>query len=385
MLIRYYGHVGLPTGYGDAAAEMCMAILGAGHSLEISTDGNQCHRRFLPLATCLRDEGELSEPDVVIVHTLPLDCPKVLAAQAIRDKYPRARTVAYTTWEGASFVPVEFDALKVFDQSWVPSRATYRAWPKVAHPHVVVVPHPFEGQHREHRPWSDDWPGRSEPDRPYRFYYVGAWTARKNVDGLIRAYCRTFYAEDQVELVIQSAGAGESACVVAQLSTGLADGPMPVIRFSNQRMSHEEIWALHHESDCFVTATRGEAWNLPAFDAMLAGKHIIAPAGLGHDDFLKESSACLYGSHLTPAFGDVRLVDAPDAPAGHAVAHYLATQGLTARSEWRDPDLIELGRMMRDAFTHRVQGLRTGYDPVARFGRAAVGAHITEILEALHE
>ena len=34
----------------------------------------------------------------------------------------------------------------------------------------------------------------------------------------------------------------------------------------------QALFALHAKSDCFVSASRGEAWNLPAFDAMLAGK-----------------------------------------------------------------------------------------------------------------
>jgi hypothetical protein len=218
---------------------------------------------------------------------------------------------------------------------------------------------------------------------------VGAWSARKNVDGLILAYLRTFRAHEGVELIIQSAGAGDSAVEVAALSTGLVGmerGDMPTIRFSNRRMSYEEILGLHRESHCFVTATRGEAWNIPAFDAMLAGRHIIAPAGLGSDDFLGETSASLYGSRLSPAFGDVRLVgplsdvDAQKIPAGHAVAHYLATQGLTARSEWRDPDLIELGQRMRQAF-EVTDTLYVPFDPRDRYGRVAVGRRITQILE----
>ena len=78
MLVRYYGHVGLPTGYGHAAEHRARVVLryrADDLELEISTDGKELHNDYLPLARCLRDETALSpRPDVVIVHTLPVDC-----------------------------------------------------------------------------------------------------------------------------------------------------------------------------------------------------------------------------------------------------------------------------------------------------------------------
>jgi glycosyltransferase involved in cell wall biosynthesis len=381
MLIRYYGHVGLPSGYGDAASEMCMAILGAGFDLEISTDGEQCHQRYMPLARCFRNEAELRDPDVVIVHTLPLDCAEILAKNRVRQKTPEALCVAYTTWEGASVIPREVaEALSAFDHVWVPSTGTAHLIEPAYSPgavRVVVVPHPFDGTR-----WtaSREDLRRSTLEQPYRFYYVGAWSSRKNVDGVIRAYMRAFSVHHRVELLIQSAQAAPSACQVAQFATGIEDHK-PVIRFSNQWLSHDDLGALHQTSHCFVTASRGEAWNLPAFDAMLARNHIIAPAGLGSDDFLAGTSAELYGSRLSPAVGDVRLVAARDAPPGHAVAQYWGAQGLTVRSDWRDPDLADLSDKMKAAYRQQMTNLRIDYDPVERFGRVAVGRRIAEILQ----
>lgn len=381
MLVRYYGHVGLPTGYGDAAAEMCMAILSAGLDLEISTDGKALHRRFLPLATCIRSKTELSPPDAIIIHTLPMDCGALLESTGVGDQFPKARRVACTTWEGASMIPGEMQqSLAQFDQVLVPSAPTARCM-TMSNPltRVCVVPHPFD-----ETLWTDEGiiASYNVGAGPYRFYYIGAWTARKNVEGLIRAYLRAFTADDDVELVIQSHAAPESACQVAQLSSGLGDQPIPTIRFSNQRMSHEEIAALHRESHCFVTASRGEAWNLPAFDALLARRHVIASGGMGSDDFLKGTSAdLLYASRVSPAHGEVRLVDAPDVPAGYGVAHYVGHQGLSVRSDWRDPDLCELASLMALAYAARRSNLQVTYDPVSRFGRRAVGRRIADLLQ----
>jgi hypothetical protein len=378
MLIRYYGHVGVPSGYGDAGAEMCMAIHGLGHGeidLEISTDGKQLHNRYLPLASCLRNESELSPPDVVIVHTLPMQCRTFLAKTQIRERFPSATCVAYTTWEGWSGMPPEMAAdLAAFDQVWVPSSATARRT-HAGQARVVVVPHAFD---------DESTVGRESPrPRPdtYRFYYIGAWNSRKNVEGVIRAYARAFDKGDDVELLIQSAQAAPSACRIAQLATGIDPDKMPVVRFSNRRMSDEQIQAVHDEAHCFVTAARGESWNIPAFDALLAGNHVISPAGLGSDDFLQRTSAALYDFTETPGFGDVRLIEDPSAPAGYARAQYVATQGLSARSLWLEPNLIELANAMRFAYLNRITDLRIDYDPAELFGRGAVGLRILDVLQ----
>jgi len=430
MLIRYYGHVGVPTGYGDAAAETCMAILAAGFDLEISTDGRQCPSRFLPLARCIRDEAALSKPDVCIVHTLPVDCAAVLRRSGLEGT--DVLTVACTTWEGWSgaAIPREVaDSLRRFDAIWVPSGATRHAVVRhenIAGSGVFVVPYPADLSSLPEAPcgrchayhvatpfltgqrvrtpsglstqvtscgggmvWVSEegkpqtfwfWPCELRVDFGldlYRFYYIGAWTARKNVQGLVHAYMRAFEPTDPVELVIHAPGASETACAMAQMSSGLPPGAWPSIRFSRTRISQDEIDRLHAECHCFVTATRGEAWNLPAFHAMVAGRNIITPRSLGSGEFLRGTSAAFYGARPAPAFGDAWIVP------GHPALQYAGAQGLNVRSYWLDPDLAELAHHMRDAFEERTTHLTLDTHIAARFSREAVGATIRRILDLL--
>src|SRR5215470_12396148 len=98
MLIRYYGHVGQPSGYGEAGNEICMAILEAGFDLEISTTGDQLPARFEPLINRICDEDKLSpDPDVILVHTLPITCGGFLTTKNLRAQHPKAKCIAYTT------------------------------------------------------------------------------------------------------------------------------------------------------------------------------------------------------------------------------------------------------------------------------------------------
>ena len=388
MLVRYYGHVGLPTGYGDAANEICMAMLEVGIELEISTDGDQLPARYLPLATHIKNEGELSpDPDVVIVHTLPLDCAKVLAASRVREFYPRAACIAYTTWEGIAAPKSVTDALSVFHQVWVPSQQTRDAigkGPRAGGGGVAwcaVVPHAYDPSTEEDR--YDVHPPYYLPEAPgtYRFYTLGAWVTRKNIDCVVRAYLRAFTPADDVELVVQSAGADRTACLFSQISTGLTLAETPKVTFSHERISEEQIWSIHRECDCYVTATRGEAWNLPAFDAMLAGRHIIAPSEMGHDDFLGKTSAWLYWSRTVASGGEIRLSQDPKAPTGTVLARYVGTQGITVRTEWRDPEVMRLAALMRSAYDQRLSHLTVNYNPSDLFSREAVGETIRNLLK----
>lgn len=380
MRVRYYGHVGAPTGYGDAANELCMAMLAADIEIDILTTGTEIPFRYQNLSTrIVNEDTPTPEPDAVIIHTLPLDCGRALSAAQVRERFPKARCIAYTTWEGQSKAsPEVLVALAPFDEVWLPSTQTrdcfgrFRTHRGLFTP-LTVIPHAFDESL-----WRPDV--RSPPPvGPYRFYYVGAWTRRKNVDGLIHAYVRAFTSRADVMLTIQSAGAARSAAEIALLSTGVLMDAAPRVEYRPQRC--DNIAELHASSHCFVTATRGEAWNLPAFDALLHGNHIIAPCFTGSDDFLIGSTADLYTSRNVPAGGEVVLMGSdPDNPA-FSRARYIGSQGLTVRDEWLDPDLTKLAEVMRRAYDHRTIGLQVDYDPRKRFGRRAVGKLIRDTLE----
>lgn len=441
MLIRYYGHVGAPSGYGDAGNEFCMALLETGHELEISTTGTELAARFEPLAGHIKSEGDLrSDPDVIIVHTLPLSCGEFLDKRGLRAAYPSAKIVAYTTWEGADPAPTALaTALADFDQVWVPSYATANVMRRGDVAPVHVVPHPFahlrngisaracsrcglhhpvesyrvgsmvmtprglaevlewsqyncpvyvrveyaDGHRANHHPC--ELTAYTPAGTPYRFYYIGAWNIRKNPEGVVRAYCRAFTADDDVELVLQCQGSSPEMCRITQLATGLTNLELPRIRFKGTRVPDTLIREMHEAFDCFVTASRGEAWNLPAFDAMLMGRHIIAPHGHGSDDFLQETSADLYPSRYAPAGGEVRIQDAAPGPPGTFLAQYIGTQGLTVRQNWLEPDLSRLASLMRSAYLARARTLTLHYNPAERFGHAAVAECIRTLLGAPHD
>lgn len=375
MKIRMYGHGGVAkTGYAQANLDLAMALARTpGVTLELRPLGPPASIEFppayLPLASCVRRDHELdSAPDVVIVHTLPLDCARVLEVAKLA---PGPRLIAYTTWETFAAPQAVCEALSPFDQVWTPSAASLVAFDTPNAPNeilrgrVKVLPHCFDEETLSARR------AATRMDGPFRFYWIGAWTARKNPTGLIRAFAHAFTPADDVQLVLHSAALRPEALATALAATGLPETEMPKIGVSANYRPDDWMWNMHGCGDCFVTVSHGEAWNLPAFDAMLGGRMVIAPEGQGSDDFLLDTSAQLVkGEGYSPAMLDVRV----KAVEGSRYAiETTAAQGLTAKCLWQEPDLYAFATIMRGVARDNLRDLHLEYDPRERYGYAAVG------------
>lgn len=380
MKVRYYSHAHLPTGFGRAALDLAMALDRAGTRLEIVTLGPRPVDVPWPIPGDMVDP--IDDPDAVIVHTLPGDCHRVLETERlVRGQGPKL--VAYTTWEALTapehIVRPLYDC---FDEVWAPSHVAARALGvnglhgtsrerESAGLRTRVIPHCYDPD--AERPSVE----YSDPDK-FRFYWIGAWTARKNPGGLIRAFALAFGPDSRAELVLHSPGTTMDAFCAALAQTGLTQRELPKIILSNQQISAASIAAFHYQADCFVTAARGEAWNLPAFDALLAGRHVISQYGLGSDEFLVDTSADLIDGWESPAQVDVTFTSSDD---GSISMKTIGAQGLTSRSLWLEPNLSSLADGMRSAVELQKRTITTTYDVAGRFGYAAVAQQALNVLE----
>ncbi len=377
------------TGYGRAAEGLAHSMLAAGIDLEIRPLADYATLRFAPehapLSALVRRDHELApNPDAIIVHTLPGSCGKALDAitsQMHTHQADGCSFIAYTTWEAVSPLPRDIaDSLLRFDQVWVPSKATWNTMAPASVSaadqvmRVKVIPHAFDEMTLEERRAS----GIQDDD--FRFYYLGAWNNRKNPAGLIAAYARAFAREDGVRLAICSTGARLEDFYAAVAATGIDRDDLPKLQFQNGPMTDDQVIGLHRGGDCFVTASRGEAWNLPAFEAVLAGRHVISPGDLGSDEFLIDTSYHRINNAPAPAAVDVQFQASPEGAVSFRVA---GAQGLTCRADWLEPDLSQLAKAMRRAYEMRNRNLTTHYDLAARFSYRAVGKLVRQALEDL--
>jgi len=192
----------------------------------------------------------------------------------------------------------EVDAREVskFGQVWVPCPDNAKALVRsgVDESIVRVVPHPILPAH-EARLRSSKRRNKGA-DEPYTFYNIGKWEPRKNQTTLILAFLRGFKPDEHVRLVLKTSRfarwEGYPETAADALQAALQDPGVRAMGWTGENVANrvilntstlpgDEIIRLHGIGDCYVTATHGEGWDMPLFDAMVAGSHLISTRGGG--------------------------------------------------------------------------------------------------------
>lgn len=275
-----------------------------------------------------------------------------------------ANSIVYSVWERDRIDPAVAKMLARVRQCWVPSEHNAKLLRDSGVPaeHVHVVPHPYKDNDPIHactrRPASLHCGSR-------RFYAIGRWEPRKGFDKLVRAFLLAFSPEDDVHLTIKYSGSGRwpqyqspEECLTLSFDERAVNGWKPKdvaerIHLIDGRVTRSKIVQLHFENNIYVSSSHGEAWNLSAFDAKLAGNTLVYVPWGGVCDFA-ESSDIAIPCKLGPVHESYNWEH------GSQWADYtipLLARGLrcaTVPSEFRRPggldrfSMAAVGRQMRD-------------------------------------
>jgi len=131
----------------------------------------------------------------------------------------------------------------------------------------------------------------------FNFLTVNQWGPRKNMDQLVKAFVEEFRDED-VGLVVKTNMANDSitdrSSVESRLTALLASlgAKKCRVHLVHGRLSEGQMAALYANPKikAFVTATHGEGFGFPIFEAAAAGLPIIATDWSGHLDFLVDET-----------------------------------------------------------------------------------------------
>ena len=99
-------------------------------------------------------------------------------------------------------------------------------------------------------------------------------------------------------------------------------------------LSEKDMCRLHKTCNCFVMPSYGEAWCIPAFDAMGFGNTPICSHGTGMRDFIQEDAGFLVPGRWEPVYGMTETF----------------TDLFTAEENWFSIDINELRRTMRKVY-----------------------------------
>jgi glycosyltransferase involved in cell wall biosynthesis len=356
--VAFVGHVDKNTGYGRAARDWCRALRDHGDvNLGVDTFDDE------EVGEVRCDDFDVVDdyPDVVVIHErIPWAPGAPGTGQDLVDDFLDSwgwtgrPVVLATAWEVRGMSGDLSDYLARYDAVVVPSEQSQK-W--LCHPMYQAARHDRRIRVVPHAVNLDFWhTERNEPEDtdPCRFLYVGQWNDRKNPAGVLRAYLAAFDHADRTEarLHLHCPGMTEAQLLEAKgvlASSGIPPNELPPLTITTQHLSDVELRELYWQSSVFVSASRGEGFNLPAVEAAACGLKVLANAAAvpafefpGHDDVV-DGVRTIEGTTV-PVFpgGTVRAV------GGGVQFESTFPRGVTCKQQWSEPDLGYLASEMRE-------------------------------------
>ena len=333
MKVLYIGCYRDGTGWAQAAIDYILSMDAAGidvvpRPIKLNNNKPDIPKRIIEL-----EKKDSIGSDVCIQHVLP----------HMMDYNARfKKNIALYASETSNFKASNWARkINCLDEAWVINNQMVNAAKEsgVNIP-IKVVPHAtdfskFESNHRK-----VDIPNIRDT---FTFYFVGEMNNRKNMAAFIRAFHLEFDPDEPVSILIKSNRYGMSSDECAAEIKNVCDKIKTSLKkYANLEdyredlivtdyLGEQELYGLHRACDCFVMPSYGEAWCLPAFDAMAMGNTPICTDIGGMSEFLEDGGGILVKGNPEPCFGMTE-----------------SFQDLyTGREDWMSIDVRSLQKAMR--------------------------------------
>ena len=326
MKILYIGNYRDGTGWANACAGNILALDAAGvdvvpRAISFETQDKNYPTRIVELEKQHKNRSSNCDCDVVIQHTLPhLYC--------YNSSY---KNIGFCDTESHNFSTTGWQySINMMDELWVPSQQNVEAAKRsgVTIP-IKIVPHSVDiSQYK-----NTEGDKIQQMDGCFTFGFVGEFMERKNVKALIQAFHIEFGTREPVNMFIKTSRV--SLEMVQDYCTQVKKGLK--IRKDYKKeivvagiMPKQDYISVLSQVNCFVMPSRGEAFCIPALEAMALGVPSIYTEGIGMDFCVGRPVE----SRLTPCFGAVDTLLDLD----------------TAATSWSEIDVLKLSKAMRDAY-----------------------------------
>jgi len=343
------------TGYANAAIHNMLALEAGGVDVvarAISLSQSKNHE----LAKTVQhlEDKTTTNIDVVMQHILP----------HMFEYKTGVKNIGLFDWETTHFKRSNWPhCCNMMDEIWVPSLQNRQATidSRVTVP-IKILPHACNIQR-----FNKSTQSLNIPDFKNKcvFYTIGEMTRRKNIVATIRAFYTAFSKRDDVILVIKTnvpkKNPKQSLDILRKTIEDIRQSVHTYVRYPyyppiacmTNFLSDIELDRLHQSCDVFVSPSHGEAWGIPAHDAMGFGNPVILSNWGSFPELMNEEAerfwmpqvqkfahpgkvdcGWLIEGQLTPCFGHVDSF--PDLYTGDEY--------------WFDPDIQHLVQCMRQAY-----------------------------------
>lgn len=254
-------------------------------------------------------------PGAWIFH---INAPEILAALAfLGPKNVRGPRYGYWAWELPKAPKSWLKDAALLDGVWAPSTYTADALRGAAAP-VRVVPHPL---------FIEDYRGVIPAPRGPGFLAVTLFdfnssAARKNPEGVIKAFAQAFPNDPSARLVIKT----QRGELFPDLLAKLKAAAPPNVTVVDEVWPYGEVKSLIATADVLISLHRAEGFGLTMAEAMALGTPVVATGWSGNADFMDETCAMVVPS--SPI-----AVDDP--------------QGIYRGQSWAEPDLLAAAKALQ--------------------------------------
>lgn len=364
--VLYIGNGAEATGYGEAVRQMVLCMDSVGIDVVYRSLFLNSPRIELPQRMKELEAKDDSNPDVVIQHTLP---------HFMEYNAGCGKNIGLFSHESSHFKNSMWaEKINLLDEVWVTSYTQRKACvnSNVTKP-VNLIPFPCDVNKylKSYSPLT--FP---QLQNKFVFYWIGEFNERKNLQAAVRAFHTEFDPDEPVELVIKTSIPGKSAEESAQLINDyLKDIKQKLKLYRNlgtykkemlitRKLSEEDMMRLHKSCNVFLCTSHGEAFCLPAADALGMGNPVIA-----HNlDYVRNNyNGFVPGYENVPVFGAMQTF--PDLLCGN--------------EEWEEVDILSLKAQMRDIYRDKENYDKlslNAIDSAHEMSYEVVGKQIKELL-----
>ena len=367
MKVLYIGCYRDGTGWAQAAMDYILSIDSVGIPIvprPVKLNGSV---EGVPKRIEQLERQDSSGCDICIQHVLP----------HLMDYNPRfKKNIALYATETSNFIDSGWSRrINFLDEAWVINNQMVKASKDsgVNIP-IHVVPHATNLQKFQLDYEKIDFLNGDD----FKFYFIGDLNKRKNLTAFLKAFHSEFDKSEPVSIVIKSSQYGlESEACALKVRDICNEVKFKLKKYQNlkdykedliitDRLSEMDLMRLHNSCDCFVMPSYGEAWCIPAFDAMGFGKTPICTNTGGMADFIGNAGWLIEG-YQEPVYG----------------MNETFQNIFTSNENWCSIDVNEMKKVMRHVYESRgkLDKMReNGAKQVQEYSHQKVGAIIKGLL-----